>query len=142
LIYFDTSYVARLYVEDPGWEKVRALAATDHLGCCIHGRAELVAAFHRKFREGILTQPELRDLLKYFDEENEAGAFEWLPMSPAVVDRVTQIFRSLGRNIPLRAADAIHLGCAAENQFGEIYSNDERLLAAARHFGIKGVNIL
>jgi predicted nucleic acid-binding protein len=63
-------------------------------------------------------------------------------MSPAVVDRVTQIFRSLGRNIPLRAADAIHLGCAAENQFGEIYSNDERLLAAARHFGIKGVNIL
>jgi predicted nucleic acid-binding protein len=142
MLYFDTSYLARLYTPDTGWAKVRALAATDHLACCQHGQAEIVAAFHRKFREAAISQRDLDTLLTQFDQDCSVGAFHWLPLSPAVIARLTNTYRTLPRTIALRAADAIHLACAAEGNFTEIHSNDARLLAAAAHFGIKGSNIL
>lgn len=142
MLYLDTSYLVRLYTKDAGWEKVRALAKTDNLACCIHGQAESVAAFHRKFREGALAQKELGTLLAEFDRDSNAGAYRWLPLSPAVVARVASTFAKLPSAVALRAADAIHLACAADAGFAKVYSNDARLLTAAAHFGLTGENLI
>jgi len=142
VIYFDTSYIVRLYLEDPGWQKVRELAATDHIACCLLGRAETLAAFRRKFREGILSRRDMQILDEQFERECDAGAFQWLPLSAVVIAGLQKVYARLPKSVHLRAGDAIHLACAAENRFKEIYSNDRQLLAAADNFGLCGRNVI
>lgn len=142
MLYFDTSYLVRLYTKDPGWERVRALAQTDKLACCLHGQAETIAAFHRKFRENAISLRDLKTLLKEFEIDSNGGAYRWLPLSPAMILRLTSIYARLPATVALRAADAIHLACAVDAGFAKIYSNDARLLVAAPHFGLSGQNII
>ena len=42
----------------------------------------------------------------------------------------------------IRAAHALHLACAAEHGFSEVYSNDRHFLTAAPLFGMKGQNVI
>lgn len=142
MLYFDTSYLVRLYTKDAGWEKVRTLAATDHIACCLHGLAEVVSAFHRKLREGTINQKALGTLLAELDKDGSAGAYRWLPLSPAVLTRLTDAYARLPATVVLRAADAIHLACAADAGFHAVHSNDSRLLNAAGHLGLKGLNVI
>ncbi len=37
---------------------------------------------------------------------------------------------------------ALHLACAEEHGFQELYTNDSHMLKAARHFHLTGVNVL
>lgn len=140
MIYLDTSYLVRLYLEDVGFAVVRELAASDHVACAMHGQAEAMAAFHRKLREGALPLKSYRALLAQFEADAEAGAFRWLPAGPEVMERLRGIYAVLPAAVYLRGADALHLATAAANGFKTIYSNDGHLLAAATHFGLKGLN--
>jgi predicted nucleic acid-binding protein len=142
LIYWDTSYIVRIYVQDTGWQNVRQLAKTDEIACALHGRVETTAAFHRKLREGLLTPAEFTAIMKTFEQECKAGAFHWLPVNLAIAERTYNIYSTLPTSAALRGADALHLGCAAENGFKEIYSNDKHLLNAASYFGLVGKNVI
>ena len=142
MIYFDTSYLVRLYYQDPGADKVRALARTDHVACAALGQAEMAAAFHRKLREGAIKPAAYGALVDQVEMHNKAGAIQWLAQDREVLSRVHQIYRNLPATVFLRGADAIHLGTAAEAGFRIVYSNDAHLLAAAKHFGIQGVNVI
>jgi predicted nucleic acid-binding protein len=140
--YFDTTYLVRLYIQDPGWDKVRELAAHGPPACSALGKAETIAALHRKFREGGLDRKSLSGAINEFEKDSAAGAFFWFPLSEKILERVTNVYKTLSPECSLRAADAIHLGTAAENQFRAIYSNDRRLLGAAADFGLQGINVI
>jgi predicted nucleic acid-binding protein len=142
VIYFDTSYLVRLYYQDAGADAVRALAATDHVACAAHGQAEMMAAFHRKLREGAIRPTAYTALLGQVQEHIEAGAFRWLAQDGEVFLRIRHVYRKLPASVFLRGADAIHLATAAEAGFHIIYSNDAHLLSAAKHFSIEGRNVI
>jgi predicted nucleic acid-binding protein len=125
VIYFDTSYLVRLYFRDLGWEAVRELAATDHLVCAIHGRAEMIAA-----------------LLDQAAADDAEEAIRWVPLSPPTLTKVAAVYSALPASTFLRAADALHLATAAEQGLTTIFSNDHHLLAAATHFGLSGRNVI
>lgn len=141
--YYDTAYLLKLLRPEPGAEAVRAHAATvDLLVCSLHGRAELIAAGHRKIREGRATPVHLAALLAQIAADEAAGALEWLPITNAHLDRVEAVFRQAPPTVFLRAADALHLASAAEAGLREIHSNDRHLLAAAPLFGLRGRDVI
>ena len=81
-------------------------------------------------------------MLEEFLNETRAGAFRWLPLSEHVFERTELVYARLPAVVFLRAADALHLSTASENGFREIHSNDAKLLSAAHHFGLRGLNVI
>jgi predicted nucleic acid-binding protein len=142
-IYFDTSYLVRLYLKDNGYEAVRKLAAeAPALASAWHGQAETIAALHRAYREGRFTAERYLFVLEQFKKEQNSPHFCWCALTDRVQARFEKAFQSAPPSIFLRSADALHLACAAEHGFMEVYSNDRHFLAAASHFGLKGINII
>ena len=142
MIYFDSRYLAKLYLWEPDSERVRTRAeASDGLVCCATGRGELVATFHRHFREKRLTQREFKQLCAQVELDLDAGLWTVLPVTTAVMEDQARRIAALSAEVFLRAADALHLTCAAEAGLHEVYSSDRHLVAAAPHFGLRAVTL-
>lgn len=143
MIYFDTAYLAKCYLNEPGADKVRALAATSpDIACCQSGEVELTAVFHRHLREGKLKPREFRVAIAQFLADQAAGVWTWLPVTRDLLAESSRAFHNLKPSVFLRAADAIHLTCARRNGLREVYTNDRHMLAACATFQIEGRNIL
>ncbi len=141
--FFDTSYLVRLYLEDAGFEEVRALAETGQgIAAAWHAHSEVVAALHRAFRERRMEHRAFQAAVDQFMADSQTGLFEWLALTAGVRKRVEQIFRKAPVSVFLRAADALHLACASEHGIQDVYSNDRHFLAAAPLFGLRGNNVI
>ncbi|MEP6955502.1 MAG: type II toxin-antitoxin system VapC family toxin [Chthoniobacterales bacterium] len=141
--YYDTAFLFKLQSGEHGAEQVRAHASrVERVACSIHGRAEFASICHRKFREGAASQDQVRSLLAQLEADTVAGGIRWLPIKATSVEQVEEVSRTAPATVFLRAGDALHLACAAENGFEAIYSNDRHLLAAAPLFGLQGVNLI
>lgn len=141
--YFDTSYLVRLYLRDHGFEAVRERAGSAaSIASAWHAQAEMAAALHRSLREGRLQHGAYLHALDQFLSESNDGLFVWLPLTDFVQQRVERFYQTAPATVFLRAADALHLACAAEHGYGEVYSHDRHFLAAAPHFGLLGVNVI
>jgi len=143
VIYFDTSYVAKCYLNETGSSAVRQLAQSQSsLACCEYGRIEVVSTFHRNLREGLLTKPQYDVVARQFESDDQSWVWTWLPLTADLCRKTAARIYALPHATFIRAGDALHLTSAVENGFAEIYSNDRHLQTSAALFGLETVNVI
>lgn len=136
-LFFDTSAFIKRYIEESGSEEIENLCATaDDVGISILLPIEAVATFARLKREKYLSA-------RQYTKIKEEFFFDILDITvispnPAIVkNAVSAIERS-----PLKALDAVHIGCALEYQPDYFISSDKAQLVAAQKSGLKIKTIL
>jgi len=142
-LYFDTSYLFRLYSFEAGHNAVKELLDDcERVVSAAHARAEFATIILRKRREKSDSTAHLAELHEQFLDEYRDGHIALLPPTEAVFERLEATLRRAPRDTFIRASDALHLACAAEHGFDEVYSNDRHLLATAPLFGLRGRDVV
>jgi predicted nucleic acid-binding protein len=103
---------------------------------------EVPSAIHRKWREGLIGKEVFKQSISQFTQDVASGCWSFFPITANLMQHVRQMYSDMPKHQFLRASDALHLVCAKEHGFREIYSNDKHLLSAAKHFGLKGRNVI
>ena len=142
MIYLDGCYIAKFYLAEPDSAAVISrVMAEGAVASALHAQVEVIAAFHRKMREGIMSGPELQLLAAQFGSDCQSGLWSWLPLDSLIMERCMNTLRALPASSYLRTGDALHLACASHHGFSEVYSSDRHLLTAAPHFGLNGIKL-
>jgi predicted nucleic acid-binding protein len=91
-------------------------------------------------REGAVTLEVFKALQGQFVHDLDNGLWKLAGPTEALLREVQSAFARLTRSTFVRSLDALHLVTARAEGFDRIYSNDRHLLAAARNFGLEGVD--
>jgi len=141
-MYLDSAYLAKYYVNEPDATAVRKLIRrAPHLCSSSWALIEVVCVFHRHMREGSLTAAQGHELIDSFRSHAEAGVWNFIPVTDALLRRTATLVRGLNTKTALRAGDAVHLATALEAGEPEIWTNDRHLLAAAGYVGLAGKSV-
>jgi|SRR6516164_1669422 predicted nucleic acid-binding protein len=142
MIYLDSSYIFKCYINEPGTPRVLSLAQNSSgCGSSLHARTEFWSGLHRRVCEKVTSMQDARKIWRQFEQDERAGVWRWLPLTDSVIRRACDVFEKLPPEVFLRSGDALHLACASENRFSDVYSGDRILLAAAPHFGLNGISV-
>ena len=143
MIYFDAAYIAKCYLNEPGAERVRQVAyGADGLASCELARLEFASIVKRRLREHHVTRREATAVLKDFEQDEKDGVWHWFGVTSALIEKARHVVLQISVPAFLRAGDALHLACAQEHGFRDVYTNDRHMLQAARYFQLAGVNVL
>jgi len=135
-IFFDSSALAKRYIEEPGSQKVEDLCAQATLlavsSICL---PEVISGLCRLTRDSILTKKQYEvtkeGLLKDFEDILVCN------ITPSVIRQAIQILETN----TLRTLDALHIGCALEWKAEVFVSSDLRQIAAAKKIGLKVLKV-
>jgi predicted nucleic acid-binding protein len=143
VIYFDAAYIAKCYLNEPGADRVREVAySAAGLASCELARLEFASILKRHVRERHVTRREMAAILKEFEGDEKNGVWQWFGVTSELLEKARKAVLDIPSTVFVRSGDALHLACAEEHGFDEVYTNDRHMLAAARYFHVTGVNIL
>lgn len=142
MIYFDAAYIAKCYLNEPGAERVRQVAyGADGLGSCEVARVEFASIVKRHVRERHITRREADKVLKEFEQDEKDGVWHWFGVTSALIAAARHTVLRVPSQVLVRTGDALHLACAREHGFKDVYTNDNHMLKAAKYFQVTGVDV-
>ena len=110
MVYFDTAYIAKCYLNEPNAHFVRQFAySAAGLASCEIARVEFYAVLQRQLREGNIDSQQAQSVLSDFVQDEKDGVWEWLPVTSSLIRFVCEQISALPTTAFLRAVDAIHL---------------------------------
>ena len=143
MFYLDTSYIVKCYLHEPGSSSILSwIEGKAGLCCSLHGRLELWTTLSRHRREGRITEQEFRLVAVNIQADEDNAVWTWLNISRNTILAACRTVETISGGPFLRSADALHLACASENGFKSVFSHDKITLASAKHFGLKGIDVL
>lgn len=132
MLYFDTSFLAPLILQEATSEKIEAFFAklpAGQLYVSHWTRVEFASLIAREVRMGGLVE---RDALLAIGQFDELMAESFQVLAPSVVDYEQAKGYIQHFATRLRAGDALHLAIASNNSVKTLYTLDEGLLNAAK----------
>jgi uncharacterized protein len=131
-LFFDTSAFIKRYIDEKGSDEIEKLCSSaDNVGISIAMPIEVISTFSRLKREKRLNEKQY-GLLKceLFSDIRDITV---IALTPAIVNAaIIGIEQS-----PLKALDAVHIGCALEYEPDYFVSGDAQQLSAAAKMGLK-----
>ena len=134
-LYLDASALLKLYLSEPGSEELNA-AVEGRRDLLVSDLAitEIVSALARRRREGALSGDNAAEVRRTVLAHVESGLLTRLELVAAVHREAERYMLTL--DVPLRAADALHLALATGARAGSLVTYDARLAAAAHGVGL------
>ncbi|MGH8614534.1 MAG: type II toxin-antitoxin system VapC family toxin [Gammaproteobacteria bacterium] len=131
-LFFDTSAFAKRYVTEGGTIRVLELCQqADSIGLSVVCLPELISTLCRLVRERKLTQVQYAQLKR--DVLADIADMDVCMVTASVLDHTITALEGA----PLRAMDAIHIGCALDYQPDVFVSADHRQVSAAQSRGLR-----
>jgi len=143
MIYLDTSYIVKAYVNEPGSSEVlEELAGKTGLICSQLGRIEFTSALMRQRRAQEITKSGSDHALHNLNDDTQNNIWTWIPISSEITEQATKLLIHPKTYGILRTLDAIHIASAVSIKAKKFYTHDKRMLKAASHFGLNALDII
>lgn len=131
-ILFDASALFKRYSGEAGINRVLELQMlASEITAAVHCKTEVASALTRQWREGAFTEDEYQRVLQAIHDD-----FDELTVMPLSAQCERQAIAAM-RLSTLRAADALHIGCAQAAQVDLFVTADKRQALAAQAVGLK-----
>jgi len=143
MIYLDTSYIVKAYINEPGSEEVlRELRGKTGLVSSQLARLEFTSALMRQRREKSLTKAACIKALELLESDTREQIWQWFPIDNEIASLAQELLAHPQSFGLLRTLDAIHIATALSVRSETLYTHDKRMLEAAKLNGLTAIDVI
>jgi len=143
MIYLDTSYIVKAYINEPGSEEVlRELRGRTELVSSQLARLEFTSALMRQRRHQSLTKAACMKALDLLESDTREQIWQWFPIDNEIISLAQELLAHPQSYGLLRTHDAIHIATALSVRSETLYTHDKRMLEAAKLNGLTAIDII